>query len=234
MAKIQYSALVNSIDGKLAGTIFTHGPYGHYLKRATSPIKPETAKQNTIKCAFQNAAKSWRSLTAAQRLSWVHAAKSAIVRTILGSSINVSGFTLFMSACGQSHVLGVTNPTTPPLQSTLFRVTNASMAWGGAPSDMQLTFAPIIPATGAIALYMTAPCSIGIATPNKDWRLIKILTVVNFTPANCKAEYIAVFGAAPSSGSQAGWAVVGLPRVPRVGRHGVLQNCDISGTIVTP
>jgi hypothetical protein len=234
MAKIQYSALINSIEGKLAGTIFTHGPYGSYLKRATNPCKPQTIKQSLIKCAFQDAAKTWRSQTPAQRLLWNVAAKSTVVRSILGTSISVSGFTLFMSGCGQAHMAGVPFPTAPLPQALLYRVTSGSMAWGGSPANMILTFAPIIPINCILLLYMTAPCSAGINTPNKRWRFIKKFVYGNTSPQNVRAEYEAVFGSVPAPTHQTGWAIVGLPRVPRVGTKGVIGNSDLSGTLITP
>lgn len=234
MAKIQYSALINSISGKITGTIFTHGPYGHYLKRATNPCKPETVKQSTIKCAFQDAAKTWRTLTPAQRLLWNVAAKSTVVRSILGTSISVSGFTLYMSGCGQAHMAGVALPTAPVPWASLYRITSGSMAWTGPPAEMTLTFSPAIPVNCVLLLYMTAPCSPGITTPNKKWRFIKKFVNGNTSPQNVRTEYETTFGSVPYNLHSCGWALIGLPHVPRVGAKGIIAHSDLSGKLITP
>lgn len=70
MARIIFSALVESIRGSIAGTTFQRNKYGYSAKKKPRITKPNTPYQNRQKRYLSAATKSWRERTEAIRTSW--------------------------------------------------------------------------------------------------------------------------------------------------------------------
>lgn len=71
MAKVQFSALVDSIRGKVNGDAIVSSPYGHYLKRAPKPKARYSTDALTVRAAFRYLSDRWKNdLTDTQRAWW--------------------------------------------------------------------------------------------------------------------------------------------------------------------
>lgn len=70
MARIKYTALVESIRGTIGGTTFQRNAYGYTVKTKPNMINPNSKLQATRKIGFQKALQTWRTLSDANRSNW--------------------------------------------------------------------------------------------------------------------------------------------------------------------
>lgn len=70
MARIVYSALIESIRGSIGGTTFQKNAYGYTIKKKPNMINPNSQPQQLQKTFFALAVRAWGQLTNAQRADW--------------------------------------------------------------------------------------------------------------------------------------------------------------------
>jgi hypothetical protein len=78
MAKVILSALLTSLTGKLAGSVFQQSLGGLQIRSRVSPRNPYTGNQSFNRAAFAFNASTWPSLTDVQRQSWIDNAPAAV------------------------------------------------------------------------------------------------------------------------------------------------------------
>lgn len=71
MARIIYSALVESIRGSIAGTTFQRNAHGYSVKKKPAIVNPNTPLQSRQKKYFSIAARSWRDMTQTERDNFI-------------------------------------------------------------------------------------------------------------------------------------------------------------------
>lgn len=87
MAKIIFSGLVDSMAGKIAGSVIQNSYGGYQLRTRVTPRNPQVIKQQTSRNALAAPSAAWRALSDSDRTSWRDAATPA-----------VKGFHLFVSS----------------------------------------------------------------------------------------------------------------------------------------
>lgn len=95
--KVLYGAGVLGASGSMGGMTASHNRFGSYWRSRTTPVNPNTQRQNKIRSAVQFLAPRWSEvLTALQRAAWeVYA--TAITRTgSLGQQIKLTGYNMYM------------------------------------------------------------------------------------------------------------------------------------------
>lgn len=70
MAKVIFTAVVASVTGKLAGSVFQRSFGGAQLRTKVSPNNRSTQLQSAIRSNMRTLTSSWGSLTAEERVSW--------------------------------------------------------------------------------------------------------------------------------------------------------------------
>lgn len=71
MALIKLSAILDSLSGKLGGSIISQGANGLYIKQNSFSQQPKTTKQRQQYAKIGQVTQLWRTLTAEQRQTWV-------------------------------------------------------------------------------------------------------------------------------------------------------------------
>lgn len=97
MALVLYGGGVEAIRGSIGGTVFSRNRFGNYIRARTTPVNPQSTRQNVIRAAIMFLAPYWSgTLTQLQRDAWeVYAA--AITRTNkLGGQIKLTGYNMFI------------------------------------------------------------------------------------------------------------------------------------------
>lgn len=122
MALIQYGGGILDARGSIGGQVHSKNRYGSYIRARTTPVNPQSARQNKIRSVIQSLSQAWsNTLTQLQRDAWeVYAA--AITRSNkLGAQIKLTGFNMFIRSNAprsQSDdgvvVAGPTTLTLPP------------------------------------------------------------------------------------------------------------------------
>lgn len=108
MARVSFSALVEEIVGKLAGSVFQDSYGGYQIRTRVSPKNPQSYYQQLRRGEFAYISSLWRTLTAEQRQTFYDAAASPS-----------GGFDLFVSCNINASLIGVDlissyTPSDPP------------------------------------------------------------------------------------------------------------------------
>lgn len=96
MARIVYSALVESIRGSIAGTTFQKNAYGYTVKKKPNIVRPASVLQNRQKLFVQQASRQWRAFSAARRTNWANWASTYPQYSQHNPSAQLSGFAAYM------------------------------------------------------------------------------------------------------------------------------------------
>ena len=133
-------------SGKRGLNVSQHGAFGQVSRTLAIPSNPRTSLQMAVRNSLSKVSAAWRTLTEAQRVAWVAAAKEAKSNTRLGQNGTLSGFLLFtkinctLAQFGQAKV---TAPPAPPEFPDL------------APQNLVITNTG-----GVVAIKLTCPTSI--------------------------------------------------------------------------
>lgn len=97
MALAQYGGGILDMRGSIGGQVHSRNRFGNYIRARTTPVNPQSSRQNVIRASVASLAQDWsNTLTQTQRDQWeVYA--DAIVRTnALGAQIKLTGFNHFI------------------------------------------------------------------------------------------------------------------------------------------
>lgn len=95
MARIVYSALIESIRGSIGGTTFQKNAYGYTVKKKPNMCRPNTPDQQVQKIYFSRAVNAWQNLTNAQRTDWNTWASTYPQYAKHNPTSQLSGFAVF-------------------------------------------------------------------------------------------------------------------------------------------
>lgn len=92
MARVSFSALVEEIVGKLAGSVFQDSYGGMQIRTRVSPRNPQTNYQQLRRGEFGYISSLWRTLTSVQRQTFIDAASTppAALNLFIQANVNLS------------------------------------------------------------------------------------------------------------------------------------------------
>lgn len=209
MARIKYSALVDSIRGTIQGTTFQSNAYGYTIKGKPNMLNPNTANQNRRKSTFSAAVQAWKNISGANRAAWDAYANAYPIPARKNPSAYLSGFNAFCRWHGLRFVdnsVVLANPS-------------------GAQGTVALNSTEVIINAGAVRILLD------VTTTNGPWRAFVSLTrslqvtqtfikgwtrfIQGLSPAewpdwSIDANYVAQFGTRPAVGDQVGCVIAFL------------------------
>lgn len=209
MARIIYSALVDSIQGSIQGTTFQRNAYGHTVKGKPNMVNPNTTRQNARKRTFSAATQAWRNLTSGQRSAWDAYANAFPVPSRKNPSAYLSGlaaFTRWHAVRFQNNSIVLTSPS--GAQGTAVVNQQELVISAGvlhALLDISTTNGPWL-----AFVYLSRPLQPTQAFIKSWQRYIVAATPAVWADFAISTEYIAVFGAIPALGNLVGMQVVML------------------------
>jgi len=95
MARIKFTALVQSIQGTIAGTTFQRNAYGFTVKSKPNMVRPTRIRQNLRKKVLADYSREWGSLTQTQRDEWISYAASFPIPSRLNPASDLNGYNYF-------------------------------------------------------------------------------------------------------------------------------------------
>lgn len=209
MARIIYSALVESITGSIKGTTFQRNAYGFTIKGKPNMVNPNTPRQNRRKRTFSNATQAWRDLTSGNRSAWDAYANAFPIPSRKNPSAYLSGlaaFTRWHGVMFQRNSTVLANPAGAQGTAVVDQielVISAGALRALIPTDV--TNGP-----WQLFLYLSRPLQ-PTQSFVKSWqRYIIAMPSDDWSDVSIDAEYIAIFGARPPIGSLLGTQVVFL------------------------
>jgi hypothetical protein len=207
---------INSIytpdmSGRQGGAVFSRNKYGAYIKMFKPPSNPRTPYQQAIRAFFASAARTWATLTDAQRTAWNDiAATFPFVKG--GVTFFLSGFSFFVKLnrnlqdIAQPFYEDISRSTlvTPPDMSgsTVDIVTTPGL------EDIKLNIPAALDANTMAIVYATPVIK---SSRQPDWKKLRVIKTIDHTfisGGSIKVAYIAKFGAMPATGEKAAFAVM--------------------------
>jgi hypothetical protein len=201
--KIKWGALMVDGRGKIGGQVASKNRGGAYMRNKVTPVNPQTTYQTSIRSAFTVISQTWRTLTAAERLSFNSAVGNFSKTDIFGDIKNPSGANLHerlnlnLFNIGQPYITSA-----PPLGSApiTFEFTMTANSTTGA---VTISSAMSIPAGFTALVSLTTPQSAGRSFIKNQYRVVTTFTNTTTFPINIGTAYAARLGAL-SSGSLLG------------------------------
>ena len=196
MAKVAFSALVSDLRNKVGGNVFTKVRSGPMVRIKVSPTQPRSAAQTAVRSNFSSLAKSWSTITQAQRNGWIALAASLPQKDVFGNTYFMTGLQLYEQCNRNLNSIGVATISVAP----------ATLAVG-APGALTLvatagvpTFtvdAATEPAAGEVPLiFATKPISPGRIFVGGNRQIIdSAIAAATAGPWNIQALYAAKYGA---------------------------------------
>jgi hypothetical protein len=172
MAKIKTSALVADIKGTVGGNVFASNKGGNYVRRGKKPTNANTEKQQAVRSAFGAQSGLWRTLTDAQRRSWIEGAVNFPYMDSLGEMKVYSGQQLFNKLNNNLIQYGQTTLEVCPTPQTFPALAWANIVNNKTANVLEITVAfnesLIVPADFVLVISATAVLSNGIESPARQ------------------------------------------------------------------
>lgn len=200
MARIVYSALVESIAGSIKGTTFQKNAYGFTVKGKPFKVNPNTNSQRNRKASFSGASVAWKSLSNANKANWETYAATFPIPSRLNPTSNLNGFNAFTRWHNiqflESNAVILSNPSAAQGSISAFD-------FGVDENAGVLTFnwnPATIVGTWRIAIFISRPQA-RYLKPRKGWtRYMQTIPAATATSYNISANYVKAFGFIPPSG----------------------------------
>ena len=145
MAKVSFSALIEEIVGKLAGSVFQDSYGGFQIRTRVSPRNPQSNFQQLRRGEFGYISALWRTLSPTERQTFIDAAASPSGGLNLFIQSNVN-----LSLIGEPILSTYPTPTTPvemPMEIVTYDGTLFTVRASGATTTVPTGFTLIIFAT---------------------------------------------------------------------------------------
>lgn len=188
-------------SGSQANTTASRNRYGQYYRNRSTPVNPGTPVQSARRASFAALAQAWKALTQSQRDAWnVFAADNGVV-DVLGTTIFLTGASMFLRLNFRIELAGASRITSPPIIPSVPGVTlevNSVLAG----SVLEAVFTPDpVPAGFVLQLDATSSRSPGVAFwGNSDFRRVDQVPAAGTSPEDFSGGYVGVFGTMPSLG----------------------------------
>ena len=129
--------IFTNISGSTGGVTASRNKGGQYLRARTTPVNPNSTRQQLARSRFTNANNGWSTLTAAQRTLWNDFAALQAWVNALGDPIQLSGQQAYVGSYSALASATLTPVAVPPPPNT-------------RPASLVIpVFAPAIAATNA-------------------------------------------------------------------------------------
>jgi hypothetical protein len=209
MARIIYSALVESIAGSIKGTTFQRNAYGYTVKGKPNMVNPSRLSQQLNKLHFAANARKWRTITDTNRTQWQSYADAFPIPTRLNPASNLSGFDYFLK---YHNWVSLTDPSVllanPGTTQNAFEIDQIEIILSGGSLFVEVAMIDS-DSTMRMLAFLTSPIPMGREFINITPRFVGNAneTSGSFT-ANCSTRYVEHFGTLPSVGKWLGLKLV--------------------------
>ena len=117
MSKIILGPLISEIRGKTGSIVFSKNRSGNYIRRKTSPVQPNSTRQNDIRQRFSSYASYFKTaLLPARRSAWSEWASNSPFSNTLGQKIYLSGINAFIRVNSLASLIGSPRFDDPPTE----------------------------------------------------------------------------------------------------------------------
>ena len=192
MAKVKYSALIESMRNKLNGSVASRNRYGNYWRNKTTPINRQTSYQVAVRSQFAANSSKWRGLTQEQRDAWIAAAPNYPFTDEFGDQLFLSGNSLFLKINQNLQNMGASTVNWPqqPVAVENPDFTDLTVT----ASTTTVTVAAPTSANGTLMVYAAANVSPGKKFVKNLYKYLGTITG-GATPVDINSQIVERFGA---------------------------------------
>lgn len=201
MALIKLTAFLDSISGKVNGSVFSRNKGGAYVRGKGIVSNPQSVAQSSVRAIFGAISQAWRGLTEVQRDAWNAATSNFPYQNRLGDTKVLSGFALHQKLNNNLSTIGqpfIANPP-QPMEVAAMTDLDAVVEVGGVSTTMNITgqFTDPLSVAAKVALFATPPLSPGVSNYKNELRLVEVYDIADLVATkDINADYESVFGAA--------------------------------------
>jgi hypothetical protein len=198
--KIETSALVNAMSGKLGGSVARRAKTGLNLGRKGRKPNFVSNSWNSAKARFSSVMSSWNNLTSAQVQAWNNLASELKGSNIFGNKFKYDGIAIFQRLNNNLVQAGSAIISAAPTLAAVVSILTFSATAVHA-GDVTLTFTPDpIPAGSAFVVEATKAFKPGLKPKQSDFRQIAVLAAAEESPYTATTVYNAKFGSPGAAG----------------------------------
>lgn len=195
MAKVLFTAVVADMRNKLNGTVFSKNRYGSYTRTKVTPVNPQTTAQQNARNMLATFSASWRTLSEAERQSWINAAPNFPRTDIYGNPKILSGNALYVSLNTNLANVGAGDIDNAPLPLSIPALALGALTAAAGTPALTAAFTPTPVPTGfALLIEATPQVGAGITFVKNRYRTLQVVAAAGTSPANLLTAYNAKFG----------------------------------------
>ena len=203
MARIKYTALVESIRGTIGGTTFQRNAFGFTVKSKPNMVNPNSAMQSARKRGFHKALQTWRGLSDANRANWETYATTNPVASRNNPAAYINGFNAFVRWHAASFQYSANVLNNPSGAQGIVSFVEMELQKSGGVLQMVID-STVTNGPWYLLVYLTRPL-----TPTqrfqKSWtKLLRQINYANPIDVDISSYYTSVFGFLPVVGDLIG------------------------------
>jgi hypothetical protein len=207
MARIKFTAIVESIQGTIGGTTFQRNAYGYTVKSKPNMINPWTIAQQAQKNLMSFTSQQWRTLTDSERSIWNAWAEANPTPSRLNPESYLNGYNLFIKYQRFRSISDGGVNASPSF--TLDGVGGLNIQLRRVGSTFILEYeAPGLEGDWNILVYNTSPIPLGREFVNTTPRFITFAGSTSADTIDLTAGYQNAFGFLPSVGNWIGTRII--------------------------
>lgn len=176
MALIKLTAFLDSISGKVNGSVFSRNKGGAYVRGKGVVSNPQSIAQSGVRAVFGAISQAWKGLTEIQREAWNAATANFPYQNRLGDTKQLSGFALHQKLNNNLATIGQPFLVSPPQPQEVSAITSFGVEVDLTVSPVTMTFKGNFTdpssVAGKVVLFATPSLSPGISNFNNELRLI--------------------------------------------------------------
>ena len=203
MARIKFTALVESVRGTIAGTTFQRNAFGYTAKSKPNMVNPNTFTQAQRKQGFQKALQKWKTLTNADRAAWDTWASVNPVPSHNNPAAYLSGFNLYVRwhALTFQWTENTLNNPSAPINSVTYIETEVIRS--GAILELVIS-STVTGGAWSVYPYLSRPLGAAQTYPKSWTRFVQRYAHASPIDAQIQTRYTQLFGSLPNVGDRVG------------------------------
>ena len=196
MAKIQYSALVTQMKGKMRGAIFQSGTAGQIVRSAKNFNRTASPRWQKQKNRLSTVSRAWNTLTEAERATWAAIAVNFPLVNNFGETRIPDGYTVFSKLNATILGAGGTIMSAPTMPVQLTDCSSAGALFS-TPSSIQFDSGNIITSSELMLVNASAPILPSRKNPPTGFKRVGNYYNPFSVIYDITADYVGIFGAPP-------------------------------------
>jgi hypothetical protein len=181
-------------SGSQGSRTYSHNKGGAYTRNRRIPTNPTTVAQGAVRNQLAASSANWANLSDADRNAWSAYAAANPVIDRLGSSITISGQSMYVSCNTRLQQMGQAVITTPPIDTGPPLAFATATIVATAPDQLVVTFTPALAAGEQLAVWMTLPDDVGRNPNFNQARLVGFSAPADASPATITSRIAAIAG----------------------------------------